>query len=134
VADGAHERDCDYDVDLPSRRLGRCRMSEPVAVALGTRLDQVAATLTTYEARSGSAATESQLAVDHRRAGRARVSDIARRAWRSRPPRRERRYGGHHHGRAVTITAAAASATIRATASARPSRAPRSRASAGGAQ
>jgi hypothetical protein len=58
-ADGAHERT--YDVDLPYRRLGRCRMSEPVAVALGTRLDQVAAALSTYEARNGRAATESQL-------------------------------------------------------------------------
>ena len=57
--DGAHERA--YDVDLPYRRLGRCRMSGPVAVALGTRLDQVAAALTTYEARNGRAATESQL-------------------------------------------------------------------------
>jgi hypothetical protein len=58
-ADGAHERA--YDVDLPYRRLGRCRMSEPVAVALGTRLDQVAAALSTYEACHGRAATESQL-------------------------------------------------------------------------
>jgi hypothetical protein len=58
-ADGAHERA--YDVDLPYRRLGRCRTSEPVAVALGTRLDQVAAALSTYEARNGGAATEPQL-------------------------------------------------------------------------
>ena len=58
-ADGAHERA--HDVDLPYRRLGRCRMSEPVAVALGTRLDQVAAALSTYEARNGRAVTESQL-------------------------------------------------------------------------
>jgi hypothetical protein len=58
-ADGAHERA--YDVALPYRRLGRCRMSEPVAVALGTRLDQVAAALSTYEARNGRAATESRL-------------------------------------------------------------------------
>ena len=50
-----------YDVELPYRRLGRCRMSEPVAVALGTRLDQVAAALTTYEERTGRAATASQL-------------------------------------------------------------------------
>ena len=56
--DGAHERA--YDVDLPYRRLGRCRMSQPVAVALGTRLDQVAAALTMYEARNGKAATEYQ--------------------------------------------------------------------------
>ena len=32
-----------FDVELPYRRLGRCRMSDPVALALGTRLDQVAA-------------------------------------------------------------------------------------------
>jgi hypothetical protein len=50
-----------YDVELPYRRLGRCRMSEPVAVALGTRLDQVAAALSMYEERNGRAATASQL-------------------------------------------------------------------------
>ena len=50
-----------YDVELPYRRLGRCRMSDPVALALGTRLDQVAAALTTYEERHGRAATASQL-------------------------------------------------------------------------
>ena len=58
-ADSAHERA--YDVHLPYRRLGRCRMSEPAAVALGTRLDQVAAALSTHEARNARAATESQL-------------------------------------------------------------------------
>ena len=57
--DGAHERA--YDVDLPYHRLGRCRMSQPVAAALGTRLDQVAAALSIYEARHGRGATESQL-------------------------------------------------------------------------
>ena len=56
---GSHERV--YDVDLPYRRLGRCRMSEPVAVALGTRLDQVAAALSMYEERNGRAETASQL-------------------------------------------------------------------------
>ena len=50
-----------YDVELPYRRLGRCRMSGPVAVALGTRLDQVAAALSSYEERNGRAATASQL-------------------------------------------------------------------------
>jgi hypothetical protein len=44
-----------YDVELPYRRLGRCRMSDPVALALGTRLDQVAAALNTYEERNGTA-------------------------------------------------------------------------------
>jgi hypothetical protein len=57
--DGAQERV--YDVELPYRRLGRCRMSGPVAVALGTRLDQVAAALTMYEERNGRAATATQL-------------------------------------------------------------------------
>jgi hypothetical protein len=50
-----------YDVELPYRRLGRCRMSDVVATALGTRLDQVAAALTSYEERTGRAATASQL-------------------------------------------------------------------------
>jgi hypothetical protein len=70
-----------YDVDLPYRRLGRCRTSEPVAVALGTRLDQVAAALSTYETRNGRAATESQLpgsGVDLGAAGRARAAASVR--------------------------------------------------------
>jgi hypothetical protein len=50
-----------YDVELPYRRLGRCRMSGPVAVTLGTELDQVAAALSMYEERNGRAATASQL-------------------------------------------------------------------------
>ena len=50
-----------YDVELPYRRLGRCRVSDAVALTLGTRLDQVAAALTTYEERHGRAATASQL-------------------------------------------------------------------------
>jgi hypothetical protein len=57
--DGARERV--YDVELPYRRLGRCRMSGPVAGVLGTRLDQVAAALTSYEERNGRAATASLL-------------------------------------------------------------------------
>jgi hypothetical protein len=57
--DGAEARV--YDVELPYRRLGRCRMSDTVATALGTRLDQVAAALTIYEERTGRAATASQL-------------------------------------------------------------------------
>ena len=57
--DGAPERV--YDVELPYRRLGRCRMSDPVALALGTRPEQVAAALTSYEERNGRAATASQL-------------------------------------------------------------------------
>jgi hypothetical protein len=50
-----------YDVELPYRRLGRCRMSGPVALALGTRLDEVAAALSMYEGRNGRATTASQL-------------------------------------------------------------------------
>jgi hypothetical protein len=50
-----------YDVELPYRRLGRCRVSETVGVEVGTRLVEVAAALTIYEARNGRAATASQL-------------------------------------------------------------------------
>ena len=50
-----------YDVELPYRRLGRCRMSETVGVQVGTRLDQVAAALSIYETRNGRATTASQL-------------------------------------------------------------------------
>lgn len=57
--DGAQMRV--YDVELPYRRLGRCRMSDPVALALGTRLDQVAAALTVYEERNGRAQNASEL-------------------------------------------------------------------------
>ena len=39
-------------------------MSGPVADALGTRLDQVAAALSMYEERNGRAATASQLLGD----------------------------------------------------------------------
>ena len=50
-----------YDVELPYRRLGRCRMTGPVADALGTRPDQVAAALSSYEERVGRSVTASQL-------------------------------------------------------------------------
>jgi hypothetical protein len=58
-ADGSHGRV--YDVELPYRRLGRCRMAEAVGVEVGTRLDQVAAALSTYETRIGRAATAAEL-------------------------------------------------------------------------
>jgi hypothetical protein len=58
-ANGLHERV--YDVELPYRRLGRCRMPATVGVDVGTRLEEVAAALTTYETRHGRAATASQL-------------------------------------------------------------------------
>ena len=50
-----------YDVELPYRRLGRCRMSETVGVDVETRLDEVAAALSIYETRNGRAETASQL-------------------------------------------------------------------------
>ena len=58
-ADGLHGRV--YDVDLPYHRLGRCRMSGTVGVEVGTRLEQVAAALSIYEARNGRAATAARL-------------------------------------------------------------------------
>jgi hypothetical protein len=57
--DASHESV--YDVELPYRRLGRCRMSETVGVDIGTRLEQVAAALSIYETRNGRAATASRL-------------------------------------------------------------------------
>ena len=57
--DASHESV--YDVELPYRRLGRCRMSETVGVDIGTRLDQVAAALSIYETRNGRAATAALL-------------------------------------------------------------------------
>ena len=44
-----------YDVELPYRRLGRCRLSAPVAAEIGATLDQVAVALSNYEARVGRA-------------------------------------------------------------------------------
>jgi hypothetical protein len=58
-ADGSHGRV--YDVELPYRRLGRCRVAETVGVDVGIGLDQVAAALSIYETRNGRAATASQL-------------------------------------------------------------------------
>jgi hypothetical protein len=56
---GSHGRV--YDVELPYRRLGRCRMSQEVGAEVGTRLDEVAAALSIYETRNGRAQTASQL-------------------------------------------------------------------------
>jgi hypothetical protein len=50
-----------YDVELPYRRLGRCRMSATVGVHVGSGLEQVAAALSIYETRNGRAATAAQL-------------------------------------------------------------------------
>ena len=54
-------RESVYDVELPYRRLGRCRMSAPVGMDVGSSLKQVAAALSIYETRNGRAATASQL-------------------------------------------------------------------------
>jgi hypothetical protein len=58
-ADGSHGRI--YDVEMPYRRLGRCRMSDPVAAVIGTQRAQVARALSSYEARNGKHVTASDL-------------------------------------------------------------------------
>jgi hypothetical protein len=50
-----------YDVELPYRRLGRCRLSAPDAAEIGVTLERVAVALSNYEARVGRAKTASQL-------------------------------------------------------------------------
>jgi hypothetical protein len=50
-----------YDVELPYRRLGRCRMSEAVAAVIGTGHDDVARALSIYEARNGKHGTATAL-------------------------------------------------------------------------
>jgi hypothetical protein len=50
-----------YDVELPYRRLGRCRMSDAVAAAVGTDRAQVARALSAYELRNGNHRTASEL-------------------------------------------------------------------------
>jgi hypothetical protein len=50
-----------YDVELPYRRLGRCRMSDAVADVIGTERAQVALALSRYEARIGRNDTASEL-------------------------------------------------------------------------
>jgi hypothetical protein len=58
-ADGAPGRV--YDVELPYRRLGRCRMSNAVAAVIGTETAKVAAALSIHETRNGRHATASEL-------------------------------------------------------------------------
>jgi hypothetical protein len=58
VADGQGRL---YDVELPYRRLGRCRLSDAAAVVIGTQCAQVALALSTYEARNGKHVTASEL-------------------------------------------------------------------------
>jgi hypothetical protein len=50
-----------YDVTMPYRRLGRCRMSDAVAAVIGTERAEVALALSSYEARKGKHGTESEL-------------------------------------------------------------------------
>ena len=50
-----------YDVELPYRRLGRCRMSEAVAAEIGTEHADIAVALSVYEARNGKHGTASEL-------------------------------------------------------------------------
>jgi hypothetical protein len=50
-----------YDVELPYRRLGRCRMSEAVAAVIGSQDADVAVALSVYEARNGKHGTASEL-------------------------------------------------------------------------
>jgi hypothetical protein len=50
-----------YDVELPYRRLGRCRLSDDAAAMIGTERAQVAVALSIYEARNGKHATAAQL-------------------------------------------------------------------------
>jgi hypothetical protein len=59
VADGQHGRL--YDVELPYRRLGRCRLSDAAAAVIGTQRAQVAQALSIYEARKGKHVTASEL-------------------------------------------------------------------------
>jgi hypothetical protein len=59
VVDGPRGRV--YDVELPYRRLGRCRMSEAVAAVIGTEPGDVALALSLYEARNGKNGTASAL-------------------------------------------------------------------------
>jgi hypothetical protein len=58
-ADGA--RGHLYDVELPYRRLGRCRVSDAVASVIGTERAEVALALSSYEARNGKGETASEL-------------------------------------------------------------------------
>jgi hypothetical protein len=50
-----------YDVALPYRRLGRCRMSDAVATVIGTGRADVAVALSSYEERNGKHGTASEL-------------------------------------------------------------------------
>ena len=59
VADGQQERL--YDVELPYRRLGRCRLSDAAAAVIGTERAQVALALSIYESRNGKHVTASEL-------------------------------------------------------------------------
>ena len=59
AADGPRGRV--YDIEMPYRRLGRCRMSEAVAAEIGTEHADIAVALSVYEARNGKHGTASEL-------------------------------------------------------------------------
>ena len=59
AADGPRGRV--YDIEMPYRRLGRCRMSEAVAAVIGTGDADVALALSVYEARNGKHVTATAL-------------------------------------------------------------------------
>jgi hypothetical protein len=74
-----------YDVELPYRRLGRCRMSDAVAAMIGTGRADVALALSSYEARNGRQRTASELlgtGVDLGAEDAPAVADPARRVTR----------------------------------------------------
>ena len=50
-----------YDIEMPYRRLGRCRMSEAVTAVIGTGDADVALALSVYEARNGKHVTVTAL-------------------------------------------------------------------------
>jgi hypothetical protein len=50
-----------YDVELPYRRLGRCRLSDATAAVIGTERAEVALALSVYEARKGKHVTATEL-------------------------------------------------------------------------
>jgi hypothetical protein len=59
TADGPRGRV--YDVEMPYRRLGRCRVSDAVAAVIGTEHADVAVALSSYEERNGKHGTASEL-------------------------------------------------------------------------
>jgi hypothetical protein len=50
-----------YDVAMPYRRLGRCRVSDAAGAVIGIECADVAVALTSYEERNGKHGTASEL-------------------------------------------------------------------------